>query len=209
MPSVSAGQAVQPAPSQASLGQLSSGEDVRAERPGVEAGELPPPPCRCADCAARTSGLKPQPGPSDAADAQLELICWHTVEMMKLENATEEQKRTLVRQLQAKVPSATSAPPEPAEPFPFSLLPLELKLSILSHLTARELCNTAVLVCQEWSELARDPILWQHVAFDAETAISTRNVVHIVSYSTLLKSLRLEARRNIDTVLFQVNGKLS
>ncbi|XP_043201525.1 F-box/LRR-repeat protein 2-like [Amphibalanus amphitrite] len=208
----------QPTPSVLSLGQHSVGEDVSVERRRAEEGEVPgtadaagapapPPCCQCAVCVTRTGGEdSPVAGPSGAAaaDPQLERLCRHTVEMMKLDGATEEQKQQLVKQLQVMVPSGAQSPPPPQEPFPFEGLPPELQLLVFSHLTARELCTSVLPVCRHWYQLGRDPVLWQHLSFDADNLVPTSTVVNILSFSTLLKSLRLEARRQVDKILFQV-----
>ncbi|KAF0299697.1 F-box/LRR-repeat protein 17 [Amphibalanus amphitrite] len=208
----------QPTPSVLSLGQHSVGEDVSVERRRAEEGEVPgtadaagarppPPCCQCAVCVTRTGGEdSPVAGPSGAAaaDPQLERLCRHTVEMMKLDGATEEQKQQLVKQLQVMVPSGAQSPPPPQEPFPFEGLPPELQLLVFSNLTARELCTSVLPVCRHWYQLGRDPVLWQHLSFDADNLVPTSTVVNILSFSTLLKSLRLEARRQVDKILFQV-----
>ncbi|XP_037080434.1 F-box protein SKP2B-like [Pollicipes pollicipes] len=124
--------------------------------------------------------------------------------MMKLDGASEEEKLQLVQWLQTRVPAGVPSPPEPAEPFPFQLLPLEIQLHIFSFLTPRELCTIVFSVCKEWNHIGKDPTLWQHLSFEADNVISTNGVVRVLSFSPLLKSLRLEARRHVDKILFQV-----
>ena len=180
-----------------------SGAEARRVRcPSVTARPADPPHCRCAVCLARTSGEATRPAGAEA-DPQLELLCRHTVEMMRLEGASEEEKQRLVKQLQVMVPSGAQQAPSD-DPFPFQLLPAEIQLAIFSFLSARELCTSVLPVCRSWYSLGRDPVLWQHLSFEADNLVPTPTVVSILSFSTLLKTLRLEARCHVDKILFQV-----
>ena len=80
---------------------------------------------------------------------------------------------------------------------PFSSIPDELIVKILSYLNTEELCRHVAPVCRRWRQIYKEPTLWRAINFHCRPDMESLNLLWVLRKTPLLQKLVLRGRTNI------------